>query len=57
MIKARTALKKPKAVGKIDLEFKAALAKPVEEKLKAVAEKPMEAKAEPVEEAPPKRKG
>ena len=55
VIKARTALKKPKAVGKIDLEFKAALAKPAEEKPKAVAKKPIEKKAEPVKEAPPKK--
>ena len=55
VIKARTALKKPKAVGKIDLESKAAPAKPAEEKPKAVAEKPVEAKAEPAKEAPPKK--
>ena len=55
VIKARTALKKPKEVGKIDLESKAAPAKPAEEKPKAVAEKPVEAKAEPAKEAPPKK--
>ena len=55
VIKARTALKKPKAVGKIDLESKAAPAKPAEEKPKAVAKKPVEAKAEPAKEAPPKK--
>ena len=55
VIKARTALKKPKAVGKIDLESKAAPAKPAEEKPKAVAEKPVEAKAEPAKVAPPKK--
>ena len=55
VIIARTALKKPKAVGKIDLESKAAPAKPAEEKPKAVAEKPVEAKAEPAKEAPPKK--
>ncbi|MCH1417287.1 MAG: translation initiation factor IF-2 [Flavobacteriaceae bacterium] len=50
VIKARAALKKPKAVGKIDLEPKAALAKPEEEKPKAVAEKPVKAKPAETEE-------
>ncbi len=50
VIKARAALKKPKAVGKIDLEPKAAPAKPAEEKLKAVAEKPVKAKPAETEE-------
>ena len=44
VIKARAALKKPKAVGKIDLEPKAAPAKPAVEKPEAVVEKPAEAK-------------
>ena len=50
VIKARAALKKPKAVGKIDLEPKAAPAKPAEEKPKAVAEKPVKAKPAETEE-------
>ena len=50
VIKARAALKKPKAVGKIDLEPKAAQAKPAEEKPKAVAEKPVKAKPAETEE-------
>ena len=44
VIKARAALKKPKAVGKIDLEPKADPAKPAVEKPEAVVEKPAEAK-------------
>ena len=50
VIKARAALKKPKAVGKIDLEPKAEPVKPAEEKLKAVAEKPVKAKPAETEE-------
>ncbi|MGB0366278.1 MAG: translation initiation factor IF-2 [Flavobacteriaceae bacterium] len=45
LIKARLTLKKPKAVGKIDLEPKAAQEKPTVEKPKAVAKKPEETKA------------
>lgn len=50
VIKARAALKKPKAVGKIDIELKAAPAKQAEEKPKAVAEKPVKAKPAETEE-------
>lgn len=50
VIKARAALKKPKAVGKIDIESKAAPAKQAEEKPKAVAEKPVKAKPAETEE-------
>lgn len=50
VIKARAAIKKPKAVGKIDLEPKVALAKPEVEKPKAVAEKPAEEKPPVAEE-------
>ena len=50
VIKARAAIKKPKAVGKIDLEPKVAPAKPEVEKPKAVAEKPAEEKPPVAEE-------
>ena len=50
VIKARAALKKPKAVGKIDLEPKADPAKPAVEKPEPVAEKPEEAQAAVTEE-------
>ena len=50
VIKARAALKKPKAVGKIDLEPKAAPAKPAVEKPETVAEKPVEVQAAVTEE-------
>ena len=45
LIKARLTLKKPKAVGKIDLEPKSAQEKPTVEKPKAVAKKPEDTKA------------
>ena len=50
VIKARAALKKPKAVGKIDLEPKAAPSKPAVEKPETVAEKPVEVQAAVTEE-------
>ena len=50
VIKARAALKKPKAVGKIDLEPKAAPSKPAVEKPETVAEKPEEVQAAVIEE-------
>jgi len=50
VIKARAALKKPKAVGKIDLEPKAAPSKPAVEKPETVSEKPVEVQAAVTEE-------